>query len=149
MTKNTSIAQRHSYVYAKTETLRVSDTDLIGHINNVAFVALCETGRSYFLFDSGIAQLMGGAHLVVARIEIDYRRELHWPASVDVTTAVEHIGRTSFTLANAIFDGDLCAATARTVLVMIGKEERRPLALHADFRALLETHMLSSGAAAS
>jgi acyl-CoA thioester hydrolase len=74
----------------------------------------------------------------MARVEIDYRRELHWPSVVDIGTRLISVGRSSYAMGQGIFRGDLCVTTGRTTLVMIDRSTRRPAELPASYRAVLE-----------
>lgn len=51
--------------------LRWSDMDAFGHINHAIYLTYLEEGR-----DAAIHQVLGDAGYVVARLCIDYRREL-------------------------------------------------------------------------
>jgi acyl-CoA thioester hydrolase len=131
--------RRDIYRIWGTETVRFADTDAIGHVNNVSFAAYLETGRTTFGracgLPIGLQQL--GVHMVLARIEIDYRREVHWPAQLDLGSAVLRLGRSSITLIQGMFIGDLCVATGREVLVMVETASGRPSPLPDDLRERL------------
>jgi hypothetical protein len=62
---------------------------------------------------------------VLARLILDYRREMRWPGAVEIGTRVERIGRSSITLAQALFQNDCCVATAQSVAVLIDARSRR------------------------
>ena len=49
MRKNNILTQRSTYSYWLTENIRWSDTDLVGHVNNLSFSTYYETGRTQFL----------------------------------------------------------------------------------------------------
>jgi acyl-CoA thioester hydrolase len=74
---------------------------------------------------------------VLARTEIDFLRELHYPGTVEIGTGIAQIGRTSFTFAHALFDGGLCAATGRATMVLIDADTRRSRPLPDDLVARL------------
>jgi acyl-CoA thioester hydrolase len=132
------LAQRHPYTFWYSEKLRFSDTDMIGHVNNVAFAALIESGRVAFTRSGAIPLMPQDMLLVMARIEIDYRAELHFPAEVEIGSRVLRVGNSSFDIGNAVFHGESCAATSRTVLVAIDRQSRKSRALPDDMRAALE-----------
>ena len=115
------VTRRDTYRIWGKETVRFSDTDAIGHVNNVSFAAYLETGRTTFGRACGlpIGLQPDGQHVVLARVEIDYRVEVHWPAVLDLGSAVVRLGRSSITLIQGVFIGDLCVATGREVLVMV------------------------------
>jgi len=136
------LQNRSSFTFFKLENLRFSDTDMVGHINNVAFAALIETGRTYFTQGGEFPESPEGTQLVTARLEIDYRAELHWPGNVEVGTVLLSLGRSSFVLGNAIFKDELCAATSRTVLVLIDRGTRRPCELRPAYREALSRYLV-------
>ncbi len=130
---------RDAYKYFQVENVRFSDTDMIGHVNNVAFAALLESGRTAFSHAHLFRHVPRTSLIVMARVEIDYRRELHWPARVDIGTRIVAIGRSSYAMGQAVFLKDKCFATGRTTLVMIDRESRRSTAIPVSLRNLLET----------
>ncbi len=130
-----------SYRYWVDEHIRFADLDLLGHVNNKAFTVYAESGRAAFLIETGLWVPHAPRQNVLARLEIDYRRELHYPGTVRVGVRVLGIGRSSFTLGLGLFDGDACAAVAVTVLVRIDSSSRAAVALDADERARLAPYM--------
>jgi acyl-CoA thioester hydrolase len=120
------LADRATYRYWYQEKVRFSDTDMIGHVNNVAFVALIESGRVNFTRSGVIEGMPPDILVVMRRIELDYRAELHWPAEVDIGSRLLRLGRTSFAIGSGVFDGERCVATSVTTLVVIDRNTRRP-----------------------
>ena len=141
MNGGVDLTRRENFAFFYVERLRFSDTDLIGHVNNVAFAALMESGRVHFT-RSGVLRFMPPELLVVMRrIELEYRGELHWPGDVDVGARLLAIGRTSFTIGNGVFDGERCVATGVTTLVVIGRESRASVAIPDAVRAGMEGYL--------
>ncbi len=136
------LASRATYEYWYQEKLRFSDTDMIGHVNNVAFAALMESGRVNYTRSGVIRDLPDDVLVVMRRIELDYRAELHWPAEIDIGSVLLRIGTTSFTIGNGLFHGDLCAATSVTTLVVIGRQTRRAAPIPNATREGLERYVL-------
>jgi len=132
------VTRRETYRIWGKEHVRYADTDAQGHVNNVSFAAYLETGRTVLAQACGLPiGLHNGTHTVLARVEIDYRAELHWPASLDLGSAVVRIGRSSVTVIQGVFHGDLCVATGREVLVMVETATGRPAPLPEELRARL------------
>ena len=129
------LTDRASFAYWYQEKLRFSDTDMIGHVNNVAFAALFESGRVNFTRNGVIENMPPEVLVVMRRLEVDYRAELHWPAQVDIGSRLLRIGRTSFAVGSGLFDGDRCAATSVTTLVVIDRETRRAVPIPEVVRA--------------
>ncbi len=117
---------------------------MIGHINNVAFAALMESGRVNFTRSGVIESMPDDVLVVMRRIELDYLAELHWPAEVEIGSTLLRVGSSSFQIGNAIFHGALCAATSITTLVVIGRESRKSVRIPDSVRAGLERHMVDN-----
>jgi len=107
------------------DTIRYCDTDRQGHVNNAVFVTLLETGRVPILYSRERPILEPGTAFVIARLELDFKSELNWPGEAKVGTRVQSIGRSSIRLQQAIFQNDVCAANAETVIVLMDETTRR------------------------
>jgi acyl-CoA thioester hydrolase len=109
--------------------IRWRDLDDLGHVNQAVYHEYLEEGRGAVF--APLIEAEGSFQFVLARIELDYRHELrHDDGSVEVTTTIEKIGRTSVTLSNEIrrLDGTL-VAEGRAVLVAWDGAQRRSRAL--------------------
>ena len=130
-----------TYPHRVTSTVRFSDTDRLGHVNNTVLPQFVEVGRV-----SLIETLQPGSdaiqYWVVARLEVDYLRELHFPASVITGTRTVAVGNTSWTVVTGLFVGDTCIATARTILVYA--KDGRSMPPPADFSAVLHEDLVAA-----
>ena len=131
------------------EQIRYGDLDPQGHVNNTVFATFFETGRVAFLREPGNALSPPGTTSVLARLDINFLKELHWPGAVEIGTGIAEIGRSSFTFTQAVFHEGTCAATARATMVMIDGETRRARPLPAEALARLEQMKLREDGAAS
>jgi len=120
-----------------TQTIRHGDLDAQRHVNNTVFASFFESGRVQLIRHPEHGLHVPGTTFVLARTEIDYLRELHFPGTVEIGTGIVHIGRTSFTFAHALFEGGLCAATGRATMVLIDATTRRSRPLPDDLVARL------------
>lgn len=122
--------------------VRFSDLDPLGHVNNNAVGQYFENARAA-LYQEITPQWPYGEHvLVLARTAIDFRRELHMPAALRIATGVIRVGRTSVTLANALFQGEEGVAYCESVSVLINNKTRKPVELSPDMRALFAKYMM-------
>jgi acyl-CoA thioester hydrolase len=114
------------FPHRSTDVVRFADLDPQGHVNNAVFSTYFETGRvaMFRLPDLGIGA--PGKTFVLVRQEIEFLKELRWPGSVEIGTAVAAFGRTSFTVAQVVFHGTDCAATGRATMVFLDLATRRP-----------------------
>jgi acyl-CoA thioester hydrolase len=126
-----------AYKFWATEHVRFADLDMLGHVNNKAFFTFAESGRVAFLRQSKMWMPGAARQNVIRKAELEYLRELHYPAEVRVGLRVLKLGSTSFTLGIGMFSGEHCVATAQTVLVRIDAQTRAPVALINEERAAL------------
>lgn len=133
--------ERASYAIWTYDKLRYGDADQQGHVNNAAFATFCESGRVMFLFDEKLNLAGPGGMFALVRLEIDYRSELFYPGRVDIGTRVLGIGRTSFRLGQGIFNGNTCAATSESVLVLMNEATRKAIPLTPQLRTWLEERL--------
>ena len=120
------------FPYRTGDIIRFGDLDPQSHVNNAVFLTYFETGRVILLRDPKYGLCVPGATFVLARVEIDFRQELHWPGTIEIGTGIAEIGRRSFTYAQAIFHEGACAATGRATMVLIDQTTRQPRALPDD-----------------
>lgn len=92
--------------------LRWRDLDAFNHVNNGNFLTFLEEARLRWL--SGVEGPWFDEHSmpVVAAIQVNYRRQLGWPAEIDVELYCERVGRSSLTIGHRIV-----ARTDRTLYV--------------------------------
>jgi acyl-CoA thioester hydrolase len=127
------------------DVIRFGDLDPQGHVNNTVFATFFETGRVAFLREPGNALSPPGTTSVLARLDISFLREMHWPGTVEIGTGIAEIGRSSFTFLQAIFHEGECAATGRATMVMIDAATRKAKPLPGDVAARLEELRLRDG----
>ncbi|RKR87875.1 acyl-CoA thioester hydrolase [Micromonospora pisi] len=150
-----SVAAEHPpaarYVYHC--ALRWSDLDAYGHVNNARFLTLYEEARVALMFVGGRAWGVGSfaEGVVIARHEVDYLRPVDYALgrataeqapTVRVELWVEEIRASRFTIGYELFDGDVLASRARSVLVPYDLEQGQPRRLSVDEQAFLRPYLL-------
>jgi acyl-CoA thioester hydrolase len=83
-------------------SLRFSDQDSLGHINNVAYAAYVEQAR-VALFEKLGRPKDDQIDYILANLQIDYRREMHFPGNVNVGACLLKIGTKSITTGYGLF----------------------------------------------
>jgi acyl-CoA thioester hydrolase len=101
-----------------TEKLRFTDTDCNGLVSNAVLAVCRQNARMEVLSDSNRAPVPGGAHFVIAWLQLDFLAEIHWPGTVKIGTRVQRVGRSSIVLAQALFLKDRYAARAKSIVVL-------------------------------
>lgn len=130
--------RRHRYACR----VRFSDVDVFGHVNNVKYLEYYQEARLVFLQSLGEGYDDSGFSLVVARVDVEYRRPILFRADPYVVeTWVVRTGRSSFTLGSEIKDDDLVLSRAETVLVTFDLDARTARALTEVERKLLSASL--------
>ena len=103
--------------------LRWSDPDMLGHVNHARALALIEDARL------AMGDRRGG--LILARLEVDYLRQLYYRAGerLVVRSVVTRFGTKSFTVQQELVQDDQVALRANAVMVAFDFEAdaSRPL----------------------
>lgn len=128
---------RAGYPFTAVAQTRFGDLDVLGHINNVAMASLFENGRVRFNRSLNFAHIPGERWLI-ANVTIDYLAEAHFPHDVIIASGIGRIGRTSWTIASAAFQADMCVALCDTVVVYT--EGQQALPIPEEFKAAFEAH---------
>jgi acyl-CoA thioester hydrolase len=133
--------RRQDFPHWATDTIRYGDLDRQNHVNNAVFSTYLETGRVLLQRGAENGLLLPGAEFALVRVVIDFRSELHWPGTVDIGTAIAHLGTSSLIFAQAIFQGETCAASAESTLVLLDAATRRPRPYPDDVAARIRATM--------
>lgn len=121
--------------FVTTQRLRFCDTDQIGHVNNSAYSVLYEAGRVELVHSLGL--MPGPLTVVIARLEIDFLREMNWPGEVTIETAVARIGTKSMHMRQRLSLAGEETSRARSVLAVIDPATRRAVPIPQDWRDAL------------
>jgi len=121
-------------------SLRFSDQDNLGHINNVAYAAYVEQAR-VALIDKLLRSRGDNIDYILANVQIDYRREMHFPGSVDVGALLLKIGTKSITTGYGLFKDGVNVATAGSVNVFFDPATRKTMAIPDSLRQVLEEEL--------
>jgi acyl-CoA thioester hydrolase len=78
---------------------------------------------------------------VIARLALDFRREITWPGDVLIGTRIASVGGSSLVLLQALFQHESCVASAETVIVQVDEATRRSRKLSPTARERLKSLM--------
>lgn len=134
---------RTCYPHWTTVTVRFSDQDSTGHVNNVAFAAYLEAGRVAFGWQYTRPLLAEGQDLFVANVSINYRRQLRYPGSIEVGTGIVKLGGSSITLGCGIFSEGVLVADGASVVVLVDRAAGTSQKLPDPVRAALSAQRLA------
>ena len=142
MSRDKRLQDRSIYPHWCTDTVRFSDQDGAGHVNNVAICAYLETARLTFIRDVGMMARAGdGVRGISAGMTVSFLAESHWPGQVELGTGVLRLGSSSLTVASGVFKDGTCIAAAEMTVVRL--QGATPHPLDDGLRTKLEKYRLS------
>jgi acyl-CoA thioester hydrolase len=119
--------------------VRFSDVDVYGHVNNVKYFEYYQESRLAFLMSLGRAEGEQGFSLVVARLDVDYKRPILFrPEPYLVESRVSRIGTSSFDVSSEIRDGDVLLSRALATMVTFDQTAQKARPLTEGERSRLE-----------
>lgn len=112
--------------------LRYGDTDALGHVNNAVFASFAEVGRIAFVKAVDLPL----ANFILARIAMDFRRQVYLLDDVTMTTEISEIGNSSITFTQIVFANGEVAAEIEAVAVWFDFDTQRPIRVPDHVREL-------------
>lgn len=132
---------RAGYKAFRTITTRWMDNDVYGHVNNVVYYSWFDTAVNAHLIEQGALDIHGGGTIgLVIETQCNYFAPLAFPQEVEAGIRVAKIGNSSVRYEVGLFQrGEpLTAAKGHFVHVYVDRATRRPAALPARLRTVLE-----------
>lgn len=119
-----------------------SETDQLGHVNNVAIVKYCQSARVEYLAHVGLPVFPGmKTGPIEAATTVQFRSQLHYPGNVVVYTRVLGAKTTSLVLEHRIVDGaGRVAVRAEEVIVHFDFEKQTKIPLTDAIRAAMAAY---------
>lgn len=119
---------------------RFSETDMRGHINNTVIPVWLADGRAALFRE----ELGSKVPTIVVNLNVDFSRELYWGSMVTVRTAVERIGNSSICFLQELWQNGQQCVQARTTIVTLDMETRKPIRVPDIERALLNSYLMNA-----
>jgi acyl-CoA thioester hydrolase len=116
------------------------ETDALGHINNTVVPMWFEKARTplFKIFTPDLDPKKW--ELILAKIEVEYVREIDYRIAVIIKTGIQQLGNSSFLIRQELFqDGEL-AARGLTTLVHFDHHQKKSQALTTELRSELEKY---------
>lgn len=118
------------------------DNDAYGHVNNVVYYSWFDTVVNQFLIVNGVLDIEHSPVIgLVIETQCNYFASVAFPDRVTAGVRVSKLGNSSVRYEVGIFREDEQAASAQGhfVHVYVDRDTRKPSAIPADMRALLQT----------
>lgn len=133
---------RSTYRAFRAITTRWMDNDVYGHVNNVVYYSWFDTAVNAHLIEQGALDIHHGSVIgLVVETQCNYFAPLAFPQTIEAGIRVARLGGSSVRYEVGLFaqGSELCAARGHFVHVYVDRETRRPVALPANLRNVLET----------
>lgn len=114
-----------AYPFVTVHPIRYGDLDPNNHVNNAVIATYFEIGRTEFFAREGLRLTEEGRGLSLARIAIDFHREILYPGRVEIATGVMRIGNSSVAFDQAVFVEGVRHASAEAIVAQIDLSARR------------------------
>jgi acyl-CoA thioester hydrolase len=134
--------RRSDFRHFETITTRWMDNDAYGHVNNVVYYSWFDTVVNQFLIESGVLDIEHSPVIgLVIETQCNYFASVAFPDRITAGVCVSKLGNSSVRYEVGIFrDGEeQASAQGHFVHVYVDRVTRRPAALPADMRTLLQT----------
>jgi acyl-CoA thioester hydrolase len=120
------------FPFRVTDNVRFADLDPNHHVNNAVYATYFETGRVALMKDKSYGLMPDGLAWMMVRLDMHFRAQLRWPATVEMGLGLVKFGRTSVTFDQVVFSAGKCIASAQSVSVLIDDASHKPQPLTAD-----------------
>ena len=117
---------------------RVSETDGVGHINNVFIPIWFEAGRReiFRVFSPNLDFV--NWKLALVKVTVEYVDQLYLAENVEVRTRIQKIGNSSFTIREEIFQTNRLCAKGEAIYVNYNFKENKSEAISNEIRDKLQ-----------
>jgi acyl-CoA thioester hydrolase len=124
-------------------SLRWSDLDAYGHVNNARFLTLYEEARVAMFFVGARAHGLGSFEegIVIARHEVDYLKPVDYGDPVRIEMWISELRAASFTVSYELFDADVLASRAKSVCVPYNLEQGFPRRINDAEKVFLQPYL--------
>lgn len=136
---------REDYGYWYTMDVRWGDMDAQAHVNNAKYFTFFESARIAF-FDSVDVRLHSGERNegpALVTTTANFRRQVHYPARLEIGVRLTRIGKRSIALAMAAFQegGEEIVADATSVNAWVDYDRDRSTDLPDSLRGVLTPYL--------
>jgi len=135
-------SNERSILWTQQLTVRWSDLDANGHVNNAVFFTFCEQARIDWLQSLGGQTTPDGYGSVVKKTSCTYLRPVHYPATLEVKLFAGKPGRTSFPTYSEIWNvvsGPEMVAEGDALMVWVERRTGKPHPVPDSLRKLMPT----------
>ncbi len=123
-------------------TIRSTDEDPLGHVNNCIYAAWIEVAR-VMLIRQYLTAAPDGIDTALVSMTIDFLKETGFPGEVEVGAMLVGIGNSSLRSGFGVFRDGHCLATSRCVNVFFDLKARRSVPPTDAMRAIMDKDLVT------
>lgn len=118
------------WTFGMADRVRFGEIDVLGHVNNAAYLRWFENLRIHYFGDYGVASYDGIPPKIVLRnISLDFKAEVKLNDTYILTGRTVEMRSTSFTMHYGVYVGGILTTTGTAVIVNLNQDNtKRPLA---------------------
>lgn len=131
------LTDRAAFRHWQRITVRSTDEDPLGHVNNCIYAAWIEVAR-VMLIRQYLAAAPDGIDTALVSMSIDFKKETGFPGEIEVGASLLGIGNSSLRSGFGVFRDGHCLATSRCVNVFFDLKARRATTPTDAMRAVME-----------
>lgn len=120
--------------------VRWGEMDALGHVNNAEYLRYFEESRTLWSESMGFRLDGKGEGMILLKAGVTYKKQVSYPANIEVALFAGEIGRSSFHVFNTLHvEGDESpAAFGEFIVVWYDYRASKSIAIPAALRAVLE-----------
>jgi acyl-CoA thioester hydrolase len=123
--------------------VRWGELDAYGHVNNVVYFTYFEASRTKYMMDLALSDFFNGKELfqVIVSCSMNFRREVRFPATLEVGTRVTEVRNSSYTMHCGMFlkGSEKLSADGFGTIVCINPATKRPMPMPSNFFDAIQT----------
>ncbi len=129
-------------MFKRTLSPRFAETDALGHLSNTTLPIWFEDAREpiFKIFNPELD--LNSWSLILARIEVDFVRQIYYGSDVVIRTYIIKVGTSSFTTLQEAWQKGELAARGTATMVYFDYASQQSARIPDSIRALLEVHKL-------
>lgn len=130
-------------MFTMTITPRFSETDGLGHINNTVVPVWFEAAREPIFQIFNPEMDLSKWNLIIAKIEVSYLAQLHYPQKLEITTEIAKLGNSSMTILQQVYQGDKKVASGECVMVKFDYQTNSSIKMTEQEKQTLSLHLIN------
>jgi acyl-CoA thioester hydrolase len=127
------------FPFVHSETVRFSDLDGFGHVNNAVYSTYLEQARLAWFDSTEPREPMPLRDVILARTEVDFRSPVVFGETIEIGVRPTRVGTKSFELEYELRAGGRVVAEAKSVLVGYDYDAERSVTVPERWRRRLES----------